>query len=161
MKTVQVNNDFPPGFFEAIGQLAVAFGRLEYEMKLAVKTLSGKGFSQGMAEAESYGQFYWRCERTKALAEKELLAPHLEIFIRLIDEAKVLAPERNNNFHALWTTKSGKPVRYCPHMDKKTKTLVWLPTSVTIPDLEDLATTLRNLYNAIRTAKKAWPTIGK
>jgi hypothetical protein len=48
MKVVPINNDFPPGFYEAIGSIAVGFGRVEYAIKLAVKTLSGKGFTAGI-----------------------------------------------------------------------------------------------------------------
>jgi len=53
LKVVTVTDDFPPGFYEALGRVAVSFGRVEYQIKLAVKSLSSKGFSAGMAEANS------------------------------------------------------------------------------------------------------------
>jgi hypothetical protein len=159
MKTVPIKDDFSPHFYEAIGKLAVAFGRVEYEIKLALKTLSGKGFSQGMAEAESTGQFWNLCKKTKALADKKLPSPRHEKFIRLIDEALKLAPQRNNNLHALWTTESGKPFRYCAHWNKTNKALEWRSAPVTITELKAHATTLLKLYASIHAARKAWPTI--
>jgi len=159
MKLVTVRNDFPPSFFAAIGQLAVAFGRVEYEIKLALKTLSGKGSSQGIAEAESTGQFWNLCKKTKTLADKKLPSPHHETFMRLIDKALSIAPHRNDNFHALWTTDNGKPFRYRPHWNRTTKALEWRSAPVTITELKTHTTTLLKLYASIHAARKAWPTI--
>lgn len=159
MKLVTVKTDFPPGFFAALGYLAVAFGRVEYEIKLSLKTLSGRGFSAGMAEAESSGQFWNLCRKTKTLADKKLPSPHHETFMRLIDKALSLAPHRNDNLHALWTTDNGKPFRYRPFWNTKIKTLEWRSAPVTITELKTRATTLLKLYAAIHAARKAWPQI--
>jgi hypothetical protein len=159
MKLVPVNNDFPSGFYEAIGSLAVVFGRVEYEIKLAVKSLSGKGFSAGMAEAESSGQFGKLCRKAKTLASKKLPEPHLSTFLNLIDKALSLAPDRNDNLHALWTTDGkGNPVRYRPFFNKATG-LQWRSRPVTIAELNSHASTLLAIYHDVHTARKAWPPI--
>src|SRR5438445_73395 len=102
MRVVEVKDDFPAGFYESLGRLVVAFGRVEYEIKLAVKTLSGKGFSAGIAEAESCRQFRNLCEKAKTLAAKKLTEPYLATFTALIDKALKVVPHRNDNLHALW-----------------------------------------------------------
>jgi len=38
-KRVTVRGSFRPGFYAAVGRVAVAFGRVEYEIKLSVKSL--------------------------------------------------------------------------------------------------------------------------
>jgi hypothetical protein len=73
VKDVPIRSNFPPHFCEALGRFAIAFGRVEYEIKLAVKTLSGKDFFAGMAEAESSGVFRNLCEKTKILARDKLM----------------------------------------------------------------------------------------
>ena len=59
-----------------------AFGRLEYEIKLAVKSLSGKKFSEGMAEAESSGKFGRLCKMAKQHASENWM---IRSFRRFID----------------------------------------------------------------------------
>ena len=108
MRRFPIRDNFPSGFYEALGRFAVAFGRVEYEIKLAVKSFvragTTKTFSEGMSEAESSGQFRKLCIKAKIFAKTKLPEPHLTIFCDLIDTAISVAPERNDNLHAMWTT---------------------------------------------------------
>lgn len=54
---IDVNDNFPEGFYEEFARLVIAFGRLEYMIKLCLKNLLGQGFTKGMIEAESKPQF--------------------------------------------------------------------------------------------------------
>ena len=158
MKLVPINNDFPLDFYEALGRLVVAFGRVEYEIKLAVKSLSGKGFTAGMAEAEDSGQFWKLCKKARSLAAKGLPEGPLSTFLALIDEVINLAPNRNDNLHALWTTdEKGNSIRYRPFLNKANG-LQWRSRPVTVAELKSNASTLLVLHRAIHRARKAWPT---
>jgi len=66
-----------------------------------VKSLSGKKFSEGMAEAESSGKFGRLCKMAKQHASKKLDDPQLLTFHRLMDAALKVAPDRNDNLHAM------------------------------------------------------------
>src|SRR5947209_2524485 len=145
MKLITITDDFPPGFYEALGRLAVAFGRVEYEIKLAVKSLSGKGFTAGMAEAESSGQFARLCKKAKSLAAaRRLPQPHLSTFARLLDDAMHFAPERNDTLHAVWTAHgNGSPRRFRPFWNWDTKQLTWRSRAVPVEELNGHAETLR------------------
>ena len=69
MRDIPISDDFPPGFYEEVGRLVIAFGRLEYLIKLCFKDLHGNGFTIGMAEAEYDAQSTddMRCEGSKWL----------------------------------------------------------------------------------------------
>ena len=71
---LDVQDDFPPGFFEALGRYAVEFGRLEYLIKVSVKSISKRtkespsgldSFEAGFAVAEQENTFSRVCKRRK------------------------------------------------------------------------------------------------
>ena len=160
MRPVTVKDDFPPGFHEALGRLAVAFARVEYLTKLAVKSLSGKGFTAGMEHAESQRQFGNLCREAKKLATYRLPEPQAATFCGLIDEALKLAIERNDNLHALWTTDdAGRPERYRPFFNRETKALDWRSRPVTIEELHRHEGAMNWLFNTLVQTTKAWPSI--
>ena len=51
-QTYERNDRFPPVFFESIGRVTVAFGRLEYVLKLAIKRLGALPFDEAMFEVD-------------------------------------------------------------------------------------------------------------
>jgi hypothetical protein len=164
MQLVTVSDDFPPGFYDALGRLVVAFGRVEYEIKLAVKSLSDKGFSKGFydAESESLRGFSTLCTKAKGLAAAKLTEPHRSTFSDLVDKALSLATERNDNLHALWTADGkGKPVRVRPFRDKANKTLDWRSRPATIAEMNSHENSLVQLFRALYAARNAWPPLAR
>jgi hypothetical protein len=158
-KVITVRDDFPPGFYEALGSFAVAFGRVEYEIKLAVKSLSGSGFHAGMVQAESSRHFHALCTMARKLATKRLSEPQLLEFTSLIDKAVELASERNDNLHAFWTAESeiaAKRIR--PYWIRSESRVDWgRNRSVKVEELKSDADTLTKLYRAIHAARNKWP----
>jgi hypothetical protein len=160
MKLIEVRDDFPAGFHDALGRFAVAFGRVEYEIKLAVKSLSGKKFSEGMVDAESSGAFGRLCRKAKQYANKKLDDPQLSTFHKLMDAALKLAPDRNDTLHAMWTTDGqGEAVRYRPYLGRKQRNLKWRSRPVPLAELHRLEAELLQLWKDIRAQKKAWPPL--
>ena len=112
MQSLPVKDDFPPGFYEEFARLVVAFGRLEYLIKLCIKDLSNKGFTEGMVEAESIRQFRDLCEKAEALAKGKLNQSQVAT---LLNQAIELAEFRHDTVHASWTTNpQGAPLRIRP-----------------------------------------------
>jgi hypothetical protein len=162
--TFRIRDDFQPGFYAALGKVVVAWGCVEYELKLVVKDLLGKGFTIGMAKAESIGQFCKLCKCAKALADDKLPEPHRSKFIGHVELAKMLARERNDHVHAAWTSgPMGHAMRIRPWWDKKAELVDWERSSgVSISDLDALAAKARVLQRAINaTRRRTWPKVMK
>lgn len=157
MRRVTVRDKFPREFYDELAQLVVAFGRVEYVIKLCVKSLSGEGFTKGMAHAESRGQFRRLCNRAKELATQKLPPSQAASFNILIDKALKLAQERNDNTHALWTTDQyQKPVRYRPFWNTKTKDLEWRSGQVTAQELQGIQKKMHRLFRTLDKERKSW-----
>ena len=103
-KTVPVRDDFEPLFFDEVGRLVVAAGRVEYVLKLCLKQLLGKGFTTGMLEAEKVRHLSSLCDEVSGLARSKLSTKQQKEFCALIETIKALAKQRNDVVHALWTT---------------------------------------------------------
>ena len=70
--TFQIEDKFADAFRAAIGDVVVAFGRLEYTLTLCYKSLRGEGFLAGMAEIVKKGRVFTNlCRKVKALATPE------------------------------------------------------------------------------------------
>jgi hypothetical protein len=161
MKIVPVNDDFPPGFYEEFARLVIAFGRLDYLIKLCVKDLSAEGFTRGMLEAESQVQFCKLCEKAKERAgqSQKLSQTQTHDFSELIDQAEVLADFRNDTVHALWTTKNGQSLRIRPKLVKVPKSVDWSRGRVVL--LNEIHRTRRQierLYQDSELQRKTWHT---
>ena len=76
--TFQIEDNFPDGFGAAVGDVVVAFGRLEYVLYLCYKSLRGEGFEVGMAEIVKRGRVFTSlCKEVEAPATEERLPePH-------------------------------------------------------------------------------------
>jgi hypothetical protein len=153
---IPVCDDFPASFHAALGRLFVAFGRVEYLVKLTVKSLSGSGFTRGMTIADSQGAFRRLCKKGKDLAKAKLSAQQFKSYCDLLDRAEKLAIERNDNVHCLWTTAQGAPVRYRPFCNNCLKTLEWRNRMVSPADLEQLAAEMEKLVAAIDSERRNW-----
>ena len=160
MKEIDKRDNFPMEFYEELARLTVAFGRVEYMIKLCIKSLRGKGFTAGMAHAESKRQFKTLCDEAKNQANAELSAAQARAFCDLINRAKDLGDYRNDSIHALWTTdeSSGEPLRVRPKWDKKSKSVDWsLSGPVAVTDLQDKRKEMEKLFSDLVTERRAWP----
>lgn len=103
MREIPISDDFPASFYEEVGRLVIAFGRLEYLLKLCFKDLHGKGFTLGMAEAEYEARaFACFCEQMANLAASQLSPTKADAFCDLIKKASSLGTFRNDTVHAYW-----------------------------------------------------------
>ena len=94
-KTVPVRDDFEPLFYDEIGRLVVAAGRVEYVLKLCLKQLVGKGFNAGILEAEEVRHLAPLCDEVERHAKSKLNGDQQKIFCAVIDTIRLLADERN------------------------------------------------------------------
>lgn len=160
-----IRDDFRDGFHASLGKVVVASGRLEYEMQLAVKSLLGRGFTLGMAEAVKVGiaGFKGLCARARTLANNKLPEPHRTRFLRQVDAAIRLAEERNDHVHAAWTSGRWRTAhRIRPHLakdDKGVKVVSWDRSHpVRIKELNRLAAKANRLQRQINKARRfSWP----
>jgi hypothetical protein len=162
VQLVKISDTFRAGFYAALGKVVVASGRVEYELKLCLKSLLGQGFTIGMAQAESDPRFSKLCERIKELAAKKLSEPHRSAFIRQVEKAEKQARERNDHVHALWTAgQGGNALRLRPFWDKNAKKVSWSRNRrVRISELNKLAAKSRRLQRAINKARRfTWPKV--
>ncbi len=75
MQIFSVKNDFPYEFYDEFARFVIAFGRLEYLIKLCVKDLLDQGSAQGIDTAESLVQ-PWASQRPRlAIFVKNLASP--------------------------------------------------------------------------------------
>lgn len=157
MQIFPVRDNFPPGFYEEFARLVVAFGRLEYLIKLCVKDLVDNGFTKGMVEAESHRQFSELCEKAKELANGKLNQIQ---FSSLLDQAIALAEFRNDTVHASWTTDpKGAPLRIRPKWDKSAKSVDWRRSTDVPPlELQKKREQIEDLYQALEAERKTWVT---
>ena len=154
---VPVKDNFPDDFYEEYARLVIAFGRLEYIIKLCFKSLHGQGFKKGMEQAESKRQFTELCEEVIKKAREEL--DQSGRLCDLIERAKKLADYRNDTIHAMWTTDSnGQPYRVRPkleRLDKKRSLLNWRNQTVPVSKLRSKREKIENLWQALDVERKA------
>ncbi len=152
--TINLDDNFPPGFYEEIGRLVIAFGRIEYILKLSIKTLIGEGFTKGMSEAESTRLFCKLCDRAIELAEKKLAETKRDDFIRIVTEIKNLAESRNDTIHAFW---NGEPfLRIRLKWNKGKKDIEWLESNIPLEELIIKREELEKLVYQLNSQRSSW-----
>ena len=161
MQVFDIKDNFPNGFYEELARLAVASGRVEYMLKLCIKSLDGRGFTQGMAYAESKRQFAALCQEAKKRAAT-LPPAQSQSFCDLIDRAAGLADYRNDTIHALWTTDAaGQPFRIRPKWDKVSRSVDWSRGGpVTVGELRAKRQEIERVFQDLNTERTAWPLEG-
>lgn len=160
MQIFPVKDDFPPRFYDEFARLVIAFGRIEYLIKLCVKDLLAEGFTKGMTEAENQRPFCDLCTEAKKQAGKKLSDMQASAFSGLIERAEALAEFRNDAVHALWTTDpNGQPLRIRPKWDKATKSVAWSrSTVVLLNEIQSSREQIERLYQALEAERETWST---
>lgn len=159
-KTLVVRDDFEPLFFDEVGRLVVAAGRIEYELKLCIKDLRGAGFTAGMLEAEQVRHLSDLCDEVSKSAKAKLEPEPLRKFLLLICEIRVLAEHRNDTVHALWTaTDTREPLRVRPEIKgkKATKSVNWSKTKLMpLNELRKVRRQLEDAYVSLQCQRNTW-----
>ncbi len=159
-KKFAVRDDFEPLFYDELGRLVVAAGRVEYVLKLCLKSLSGKGFTAGMLEAEEVRHLSSLCDKVTELAKKKLNDSDKEQFLKLVLEIEQLAKERNDTIHALWTTTDARePLRIRPELTrpKRSRRVDWSKTkTVPLNTLRKVRRRLEDAYSQLQCQRKSW-----
>ena len=160
-KTAPVRDDFEPLFFDEVGRLVVAAGRVEYVLKLCLKQLLGKGFTTGMLEAEKVRHLSSLCDEVSGLARSKLSTKQQKEFCALIETIKALAKQRNDVVHALWTTTTSRePRRVRPQLKGKkgSETVDWSKTEVvSLTKLLKVRRQLEDAYASLQGQREMWP----
>ncbi len=161
MRDIPISDDFPPGFCEEVGRLVIAFGRLEYLIKLCFKDLHGKGFTIGMAEAEYDAQaFADFCAETgilTKLAKSKLSAREADAFCELINKAVPLGTFRNDTVHAWWYADfKGLPSRIRPKKDSHELADWSRGRVVQVTEIRGAREEIERIYRDLDTQRGTW-----
>jgi hypothetical protein len=141
----------------AFARLILEFGRLEYLIKLCIKDMHGRGFTEGMIEAESQRQFKSLCEYAKRLAHEKLTSAEAVAFVEILEAAIELAEYRNDTVHAYWTIEDDAPLRVRQRLNRKTAAVDWSRArTVSVGELTSSADQIRNLWVRLNLARKEW-----
>jgi hypothetical protein len=163
VKVHKVTEDFRPGFYAALGRMVVAAGRVEYELKLVLKSLLGKGMAEGMEEAERKGRrLSGLCERVMQLAAQKLPDRERVAVGKQVAKALKLMDQRNDHIHAFWVPGPRRnAARIRPRLDKSANAVRWdRSRPVRISELHALAANLRGLQRALNKARRfTWPKV--
>ncbi|MFM0494242.1 hypothetical protein [Paraburkholderia caledonica] len=164
MQVVELKDDFSSEFLVEFARLIIAFGRLEFLLKVIAKDLHGKGFTLGMAQAELDGQnFAPFCKSTlKQLARERLTerlpAAGIEMFCSLLDEAVGLGEFRNDCVHACWYVhRTGLPARIRPKKNSKESADWSRGRVVQTAEIRAAREQIDRLYSKLDTLRLSWP----
>lgn len=160
VQKTEIRSDFHPLFYDELGRLAVAIGRIEYALKLCIKDLKGEGFTAGMLFAEGIRGFSDLCSKVIELSEAKYKEPDRTFFRGVVETIKELGGERNDMIHAMWTvTKDRVALRVRPERIKKTKSVNWKKTQpVEMTDLMELRRTLEASYAVLEDCRQSFQT---
>jgi len=159
VKLVEIRNNLPPDFYDELGRLVVDFGRVEYMVKLFIEDLGGKGFTAGMADAESRRAFSALCDAAKQGIEGDccLTNEQKSAFVNLIEMAISLGNYRNDIVHALWTADGrGYPIRIRPKWIRASRSVKWDGGPVSVDELRAKRMEMEQVWQLLYAQRKAW-----
>jgi hypothetical protein len=97
-------HDLPPIAVEAIGRITVAWGRLEYTIKLAIKSCLGVSLDQGMLQAEEHIKLENMVGELRDLFSRRQWTPERLAEIHyVLDKVLSLNEFRQHVTHSAWT----------------------------------------------------------
>ena len=157
VRIAEIRNDFHPLFYDELGRLAVAVGRIEYTLKLYIKDLRGEGFTPGMLFAEDIRNFSDLCSKAIELADAKHKEPDRTFLRSVLEGIRELGGERNDMIHAMWTVKSDRvALRVRPERTKKTKSINWKKTKpVEMMELTELRRRLESAYAVLEDCRQS------
>jgi hypothetical protein len=158
VRETEIRDDFHPLFYDELGRLAVAVGRIEYALKRCIKDLKGDGFTAGMLFAEGIRNFSDLCSKAIELSDAKNHEPNRSAFRGIVEGIRKLAGERNDMIHAMWTvTEDRVALRVRPERRKSTNSVEWSKTRpVEIKELTKLRRTLESAYAVLEEHRRGW-----
>ena len=161
MRDIPISDDFPAGFYEEVGRLVIAFGRLEYLIKLCFKDLQGKGFTIGMAaagyESQAFADFCGETGKLTKLAKSELSTTDADAFCDLIKKVLPLGTFRNDAVHAWWYADfKGLPSRIRPKRDSHESADWSRGRVVQVSEIRSAREEIERLYRDLETQRGTW-----
>ena len=158
-----IRDDFDNEFLIAYARVVVAFGRLEYTVKLAIKNLAvslkiSADFTNGISEAERQYQFSAMCDYVAKLhLEKYGEGEEGKELKKWVEQAKKFADVRNKILHGSLTIEDdGTPIVMHTKRDKKSKTVVFTYATLTTEALQHMQTKIENLWRGLHTVRAEW-----
>jgi hypothetical protein len=165
VREIRRSNAFHAGFHDALGRVIVGFGRLEYQMKLAVKRLKGGSFTGGMLRAEVLRNMKPLCDEANKLYALRVADPDRRAaFAKILERSEVLWEEiRNDIIHSFWTAgPDGAALMYRPKLDKRRTQVQWARNAkVPATTLLQCADELEALVNALDRETRVSVTAAK
>lgn len=160
VRKAEIRSDFHPLFYDELGRLAVAVGRIEYALKLCIKDLKGEGFTAGMLFAEGIRNFSDLCSKAIELSNAKHEEPDISFFRGVVEAIRELGGERNDMLLAMWTATDDRvALRVRPERIRKTKSVDWNKTRpVEISELTELRRTLEASHAVLEEARQSWRT---
>ncbi len=146
--TIALSDAFEGGFYESLGRVAVAFGRLEYFIVIAMKrlrqadrqarSLPTKSFDDAVLNDIRFD--FKKCEQEAVALFASLVAdgPRRTDFTESFSKARLLwENERNDCLHCCWTAAhDGAPMRLRPEKVRDPAgnlTLTWAASGIVRP----------------------------
>jgi len=167
VRTFPIRDDFEPLFYDELGRLVVAAGRVEYILKLCIKSLiktenPTTGLIEAFSKAEKTRNVGPLCSEARKLAEKLPSKDEQKAFRAVLDRIEKEMGERNNIIHAAWTTDDCRtPLRLRPRWDGNEKKLKWDKSGVVpLPCLRELRRKLEDLYSELQQQRSRWSKNG-
>jgi hypothetical protein len=158
VRETELRNDFHPLFYDELGRLAVAVGRIEYTLKLCIKDLKGDGSTAGMLFAEGIRNLSDLCNKAIELSDAKNREPDRSAFRGVVEGIRKLAGERNDMIHAMWTVTGERvALRVRPERRKSTNSVEWKKTRpVDMKELTTLRRTLESAYAVLEEQRQGW-----
>ena len=169
--TIELNDAFEASFYDALGRVVVAFGRLEYSTLIVIKRLRQferqslgqppKTFDD--AVLENFPVNFEECEKHAPSLFSKLITDsgRQSAFTALLSKARTLwETERNDCLHCCWTATTGRaPMRLRPKRVRDAAgnwTLTWEPSGeVPVNTLLDVAQRVEETALQIRSSTVA------
>jgi hypothetical protein len=160
VQKAEIRSDFHPLFYDELGRLTVAVGRIEYALKLCIKDLKGEGFTAGMLFAEGIRNFSDLCSKVIELLEAKYKEPDRTFFRGVVEAIRELGDQRNDMIHAMWTaTKDRVALRVRPERIRKTNSVNWRKTQlVEMAALTKLRRRLESSYAVLEDCRQSFKT---
>jgi hypothetical protein len=152
MAKKQPITDPDPAVIAEIGRITIAWGRLEYVMKLAIKRCLGRPFSEGMLHAEKRRQFSELLKELRGQFAQQTLDKETRALLdKVLAQIEDLNEKRQDIIHSSWTVSpEGHPRMWRSNMEKDAAGMWALASTIIDTDLNWLCA----LTNEIDTCWK-------
>jgi hypothetical protein len=159
----KIRDNFDNDFLYTYARMVIAFGRLEGEVKRAIKNLAvsmnlSADFTSGMIEAEKQYVLSAMCDHMLKLHRQKF--GHCDEGTQLAEwvrQAKDFAEVRNRIVHGTLTTENdGKPLVMHTRIDRKTRTIEFNELSLSTAGLQAMHEKVSGLWQGLNAIRQAW-----